>query len=1457
MNIIYNNSQINNKRENQKLIPSDQNIIIKQKSKTQTQKIIPSDQNIIIKQKSKHITKHKPIDELKFQQDYLNYINLRNAKIENRINKKLERKQKEFNYNNEYDKFTDAMMYENKDNKLNSDDINKIKFISFSKFKRRLLISELEELTNIDFFFSKNKEEIRDVINNIYEKDKKTTILSPIIENSKSNSSQSPKKTGGSSLTDMGKKFLSILSELDKKHDFVMKVSDPITHYINNTGKSVINSIYTDPINNTLFNNLFASNKDYEEDIMINFINNTIGTANNSVYFNNIKSFSSFAFIDIADVGTKLEIFHKSPFNKDTDVQINQAIADDIYDKLKDYINKFYKFNPTSFNNYKYLLDIDLKLNKRFKNYTHFHHNLYNKIGNQLYPFENAYDPHPSNKIDISITDRDDFIKITNTNFNYNKAQIPDFNENDYAVKEIVNKYLSFNVIQAQGTIYHPCINLKLYDKNKLTNNGYLHSAIMDARKNIGPALYNNSIISTDANVGVAVLFNYPPLNAVGTNYHYIKYTCQSFNTIPILSTVLTELIQILNSTSPPTTHDKMKVYLNKNLDTFKVPGEVIAHHIVAYLYYCNDKTINPYNNVNCNRALQDVISILFDLKKSGDWGQALFCSQYNKNNPTKDCFFVSGDRLASIRSMLCNNVKTVLPVEYKIISGVASIKKHSILTLYRNKNTLTFEDFHTFIEDNIFTLEAFKELSQILTPHFYMKRIAGVFPPNNTIITMDNFCLDNYKILLIYLQNQMAIFLHLYSIINLHNGSISNIDHYIENPIITDAKNKFIQHINYIKSNKTIHPPNINPRDYDLQHQEYIYKMSNYAEEDYNKYNLKYFSSLPIYRLLEYYNNYITYVNNTAAIAQVLIETLYEKNYFQSTYLIYDNNPNKKVIELFINDYNKIIIFDNIISIDIVQQNIINMGELYETYSLLVCDDKYIDLNNSIIPNPAVDALYSKTAIKRIIDNNNNKISNFISTFTDIYRNKSAFKEITRDIITTKLADLYQEMTDYQIIDANLNIISQYIINPNDVIVYLKDEIRADADFLQSFNTNLHLYFTNNPLLDFRNAANHAQMTPDIIELKTDYEYYENSTYSDITYKLYSFYSSFVLNDLLLGFNPAATAQPLIKEEIIKALNNLYADDNIKIICEPRKTVIYYFELHKKLSHKIRSTNRKIQLITENLNTLYTTSQISNNILFRYNPQAHNGSPDGSPDGSPVGSPVVAPVIAPVVVPVASVGGPVVALINDKKRKNETVQPIRKTRNQGAVISHIFGPDEADENFRLRRIRELFHKLSKQGTQGFHFTKETFKYDFSSTSFLKFLAPEGSEITSTTRTDERILEDIGFIIYILNKFNQLINDRTDAMIKKMSFIFNGENELITLIKKKKYSYYYDAEYIKTPLIYKYLEFIIKNKEDYLFHKRAGVLNFQDIYGEKYKHDIDKILYNMDIIFNITKNIQI
>ena len=68
MNIIYTNSHINNKRQNQK--PSDENIIIKQKSNTHNQKQIPSDQNIIIKQKSKHISKHKPIDELKFQQNY-------------------------------------------------------------------------------------------------------------------------------------------------------------------------------------------------------------------------------------------------------------------------------------------------------------------------------------------------------------------------------------------------------------------------------------------------------------------------------------------------------------------------------------------------------------------------------------------------------------------------------------------------------------------------------------------------------------------------------------------------------------------------------------------------------------------------------------------------------------------------------------------------------------------------------------------------------------------------------------------------------------------------------------------------------------------------------------------------------------------------------------------------------------------------------------------------------------------------------------------------------------------------------------------------------------------------------------------------------------------------------------------------------------------------------------------
>jgi hypothetical protein len=115
--------------------------------------------------------------------------------------------------------------------------------------------------------------------------------------------------------------------------------------------------------------------------------------------------------------------------------------------------------------------------------------------------------------------------------------------------------------------------------------------------------------------------------------------------------------------------------------------------------------------------------------------------------------------------------------------------------------------------------------------------------------------------------------------------------------------------------------------------------------------------------------------------------------------------------------------------------------------------------------------------------------------------------------------------------------------------------------------------------------------------------------------------------------------------------------------------------------------------------------------------------------------------------------------------------------------------------------------------------------------------------------------------MYILTHFNNILNERTMKMFKTINKFFNvnsDNSELIKEIIDKKIKYYFNTNYIIIPIIYKYLKFIVEDKEKYIYNKsrsKSQSLTFYNIYANEHKHKIDKILYNMDILYNMTKNI--
>ena len=123
------------------------------------------------------------------------------------------------------------------------------------------------------------------------------------------------------------------------------------------------------------------------------------------------------------------------------------------------------------------------------------------------------------------------------------------------------------------------------------------------------------------------------------------------------------------------------------------------------------------------------------------------------------------------------------------------------------------------------------------------------------------------------------------------------------------------------------------------------------------------------------------------------------------------------------------------------------------------------------------------------------------------------------------------------------------------------------------------------------------------------------------------------------------------------------------------------------------------------------------------------------------------------------------------------------------------------------------------------------------------------------SNTPNDILGDIGFILYIINFFEENITNLSSDIFKTMKIYFSDINSsLIKYIKTYRYGYYYNTNYVVIPLISKYLNFIIANKEEFIYKKSRQVFNFKNIYKDEHKYKIDNILYNIDVLFDIIKD---
>ena len=672
-------------------------------------------------------------------------FNLKHDKIISNFYYHLNKKKKNFPYNPEKRLF-ENLNFKNKSQKPY------VKILTESQYYEKMIISELIEEFNIDYFFSKMKDKIF-VDTKKYEK-----VINKQLFKDKENFRFSIK--GGNNLKSSGDNLLKILHIFDAKHDFDKYKS--IKTYIDDMYENYIASSSFSQTEIELFNSLYERNGVNYEEMILQYI-----LIHNKDIFDNVDDNANVIYVDVNTDATKFEYFSKE--NKDKKRDGYDIAADDqetVYNALINIIKNFYDFKETP-DKYGYMFDTNIssvKYDGLGETYHNIKEGVFDKISTQLLPFENAYDPHSSTDIVIEDVEFDVYNQITNLNFN---TEI--FGE-EYknAIRDLTRRYFNFTTKKIDN-IYFPNIKFNICDIASLNDKIDRISVLSIDNRNI-----MKSIFSIDKLSNLTPNFKHPKFKKLIFNLdareNKINITYEkSFNSIDMLKTFIEKFIKF---------QDELEAYTNLMQEAQSIvstdKSELwLLFLLVMYLMVSIEQT------TFLNKK-KEIISILLDFKKSGDWGQSLFCSKYNDVNPAKkEAYFISGDKLSAARAILNGNVKTMTATDYNILEmnitdikyvDIIKNKKKSILTLYNGKNKFKFNDLYKLIEGSIFEFYAFNDIDdgkklfnfdEMIFDNF--KKVSGV--TNDTIIDNTNFNFDYFWYFMIVIIYQIRTYIDTYNV--------------------------------------------------------------------------------------------------------------------------------------------------------------------------------------------------------------------------------------------------------------------------------------------------------------------------------------------------------------------------------------------------------------------------------------------------------------------------------------------------------------------------------------------------------------------------------------------------------------------------------------------------------------------------------------------------------------------
>jgi hypothetical protein len=569
----------------------------------------------------------------------------------------------------------------------NIDDKN-FSCISFYSLKMNFLLNELENPKSyvkhsFHYYLSKIKErtrkirkikiKVKEIIKNKKEKDeiKKKIIKSAIF--------------GGGNMTDFCKTLLKTLHIYDKKHDFAKprngeKLSSQNFEILYNSSIKFIDDLKTadDSNDKTKFlkelKELYEYNKNYETNILIYIIEKLM---NGSFFEDNITSL--FAFYVIKE--------NKFVNAKNNDLlQLNGNITE-LYEQLKNFIENFLELSSIS-KKY-YLLDTIIKVRSSDKDddevpvapviaavattddiemedididlndgdmdidvvnedmeieiidneasirWSDFTKNVLDKTFEKIVPIESRFDPNSSGPIKIP----PEINKNEITNLVYNESRT---NENESAFRELTKKY--FEIAYYETPTEGLWVSLKLKKEFKFE------------RKPQNKLLIEGFEFN-ETNSDIRLLFN-------DSNEKIIQI---AWNDVGFSVPILMKYINLLKS--------KQDIREKKESKA----NNIVLQIIILYLHQ---------NSVD----IDNIIEILYDFKKSGDWGQVLYCKHSNEKNTNSTTLFVSGDKLCSVYSLLQQSVKTLFGIDHKFLDKTIRDKSF-IIGVYKSNTSLSLQD--------------------------------------------------------------------------------------------------------------------------------------------------------------------------------------------------------------------------------------------------------------------------------------------------------------------------------------------------------------------------------------------------------------------------------------------------------------------------------------------------------------------------------------------------------------------------------------------------------------------------------------------------------------------------------------------------------------------------------------------------------------------------------------------